>query len=202
VHGRTDLEDVEHLERGEALSRRGQLEDVVAVIAGRNGLHPLGLELGQIGEVITPPFAALWRRSRRRSLPRRTRRRRVLDQPERRARSRIADEAIERREARRRRGTCGWSRGRRGASVRGRRCPVPALRLTPPLLGDPAPPARTSRRTSERAEPPQQGIVAADVAGTVARVHAVSGHRARDRGRSRKNSGVHPAGAQPAALSA
>ena len=46
--GRADLEDVEHLEHADALAVGRQLEDVVAVVVGRDRLDPLGLELAQV----------------------------------------------------------------------------------------------------------------------------------------------------------
>ncbi len=49
VRRRAHLEDVQHLERREALSGRRQLEDVVAVVVGGDRLDPLGLEVRQVG---------------------------------------------------------------------------------------------------------------------------------------------------------
>ena len=45
------LDDVQHLERGKSLPGRWELVDVVAVIVGRNRLHPLRLVLGQVVEL-------------------------------------------------------------------------------------------------------------------------------------------------------
>src|SRR5690606_2677449 len=48
VDGRAHLEDVQHLERGEALSGRGELKDVVTVVIRGYGLHPFRFELGEV----------------------------------------------------------------------------------------------------------------------------------------------------------
>ena len=42
------LEDVEHLQRGDALAVGRQLADLPAAVGGLDGLHPLGLELRQV----------------------------------------------------------------------------------------------------------------------------------------------------------
>ncbi len=196
-----DLEDVQHFERRESLARRRQLEYVVAVVIRRNRLGPLGLEFAEVRFRHHAAVRLLFgddRIGNRAAVERVATLR--LDQPQRFREARIPDDAVQRRrlavdeEGLLRIGV-GAQAGRGVLQIR-----LASLGEPPPFVGQPR---RALERLleAERPEPFQHRVVAGDRARHGRRIHAVVRHGLTP-SFVLKKSGVQPAGAQPAELSA